>query len=131
VAHDALRTTHTTVRNATPVRATAATTECVQPHRKIVAARRRNSEHCGARLCMAAGRPMGRQSGDSKYAKGVQTLARNLWVKAINNVKQCRKSQVHRQPLIQGCFLWTQKSVLREHRTFMGRPCHSVMVNLV
>jgi hypothetical protein len=66
VTHDALRTTPPTVWNSTAARATAAAPECIQPHRKIVATRRRNSEHRGARICVAAGRPMAGKSGFSK-----------------------------------------------------------------
>jgi hypothetical protein len=75
-----------TVQNSTAMRATAAAPECLQPRHKIIATRRQNSEHRGAGLCMAAGRPMARQSGYSKYAQGVQKLARNLWVKAVSIV---------------------------------------------
>jgi len=121
VTHDALRTTPPTVRNLTVVRATAAAAECIQPRRKIFATRRRNSEHRGARLCMAAGRPMARQSGYSKYTQGVQTLALNLEVEVDIVVQHCQRSQVHRRPLMQGCFLRTNKAVLREHGTPMSR----------
>jgi len=86
VNHDALRKTPSTVRNSTAVRATAAAPECRQPHHKIVATRRRNSKHLSARLCMAAGRPMARQSGYSKYTNGAQRHARNLCVKAGSTV---------------------------------------------
>jgi len=78
VTHDELRTTPPTVRNSTAVRAKAAAHECIQPHRKIVDNRRRNSEHRGARLCMAASRKMARQSDYSKNAQGVQRLTLNL-----------------------------------------------------
>ena len=78
MTNDAVRTTTPTVRNSTAVRATAPVTECIQLYRKIVATRRRNSEHLCARLCMAAGRPMARQGGYSKYAQGIHTFALNL-----------------------------------------------------
>ena len=81
MTHDALRKTPPTVRNPTAVRATAAAPELRQPCHKIGATRRRNSEHRGAWLCMAAGRPMARQSGYSKYVHGAQIQTRNLWVK--------------------------------------------------
>ena len=121
LTHDALRTTPPTVRNSTAVWATAAAPECIQPHRKIVATRRRNSEQRGARLCMAAGRQMARQNGFSKYTQGVQRLTRNLWVNAVSVVKRCQRSQVHRRHLLQGCFQRTQQNVLWEHITFMAR----------
>jgi len=101
VTHDALRKTPPTVRNSTAVRGTAAAPECLQPRRKIFATRRPNSEHRGARLCMAAGRPMAGQSGYSKYAQDVQSLERYVLVKVV--------SMVH------------TKSVLWEHRTLVAR----------
>jgi hypothetical protein len=73
VTHDALQKTPPTFRNSTAVWTTAAVPECLQPRHKIVATRRRNSEHRGARLCMAAGRPMAQQSCYSKYAQVVQS----------------------------------------------------------
>jgi len=95
VTHDEMRTTPQTVRNSTAVRAKAEAHECIQPHRKIVATRRRNSEHRGARLYMTASRTMARQSGCSKCAQGVQRLALNLWVKAVTIVHtHCQRSQV-------------------------------------
>jgi len=78
VTRDALRKTPPTVRSSTAVRETAVAPECIQPHRKIIVTRSRNSVRLCARLCMAAGRPMAQQSGYSKYAQSVQTLARNL-----------------------------------------------------
>jgi len=86
LTHDALRKTPSTVRNSAAVRTTTAAPECRQPRHKIVATRRRNSEHGGARLYMAAGRPMARKSGYSKYTHGAQTHARNLCVKAGSTV---------------------------------------------
>jgi hypothetical protein len=74
----------TTVWNSTAVQATAAAPECHQPRHKIVATLHQNSKHLGARLCMAAGRPMAWQSGYSEYAQGVQWLVRYLWVKAVS-----------------------------------------------
>jgi len=86
VTHDALRKTPSTVQNSTAVRATAAAPECRQPRHKIVTTRRRISKHLGARLCMAAGRQVARQSGYSKYTHGAQRHVRNLWVKAGSTV---------------------------------------------
>ena len=83
MTHDALRTTPPTVRNSTAVRKTAAVPECLQSRRQVVATRRRNSKYRAARLCMAAGWPMARQSGYSKYLEGVQRLLHDLWVELL------------------------------------------------
>jgi hypothetical protein len=121
VTHDALRTTSPTVLNSTAVRETAAAPECLQPHRKIVATWRRTSVRRCARLCMAAGRPMARQSGFSKYVQGVQTLARNLWFMAATKVHTLPEVTSPQIASEEGCFLKKQKAVLCEHRTLMGR----------
>ena len=122
VTHDALWKTPPNVGNSTAVRAKAAVPVCLQTRRKIVATRRRNSEYRGARLCMAAARPMARQSGYSKYGQGiVQRLARNLWFKAVSIVHTLPEVTSPQTVSDARMFPENTKNVLLEHRTLMAR----------
>jgi len=53
-----------------------------------------------------------RPSKDIRVTSGSRQLAQCI---------HCQRSQVHRRPLKQGCYVRTQKTVLWERRTFMSR----------